>query len=342
MDERIQRVIRKLHEGAPITGGEAEAAFDAVMDGKATDAQIGALLMGLAIRGESVDILAAAARAMRRAAVVIHPKTKGILDTCGTGGDAKGTFNISTTTAFVVAAAGVPVAKHGNRAISSKSGSADVLQALGVNLDLPPERVAACIDEVGIGFLFAPAHHPAMRYAIGPRRELGVRSIFNLLGPLTNPAGADYQLVGVYTEEKLGLMAETLRHLGVKRALVVHGDDGLDEVTTTTTSHAVLMEQGQHLQAFLIDPKAFGIPYADPAALKGGDAEENAAITRAILSGEKGAKRDIVLLNASCALLVAGKAASIPEGIAMAAEAIDSGAAMLVLERLIAFTREQA
>jgi anthranilate phosphoribosyltransferase len=252
------------------------------------------------------------------------------------------TFNISTAVAIVVAACGQPVAKHGNRAVSSRSGSADVLEALGVRLDIPPARVAACIDTVGIGFLFAPGHHPAMKHSSAPRRELGVRSIFNLLGPLTNPAGAEFQILGVYDAGKLELVAGALARLGSGRALIVHGRDGMDEITTTTITDAVLVEGGESPRRFEIDPAAFGIPYAAPEALAGGDAAQNAAILRHILAGQDGAGRDIVLLNAGAALWVTGHADGIPEGIAMAARAIDAGKAEDTLARLAAFTQEDA
>jgi len=336
----IQEAIRGLQKQQLPTGEETEAVFDQIMAGDATPAQIGALLMGLSILGETGTIVAGAARAMRRAATHIHPKMTGLLDTCGTGGDGSSTFNISTTVAVVVAACGQPVAKHGNRAISSRSGSADVLESLGVKLDIAPEKVADCIDEIGLGFLFAPGHHPAMRHAAAPRRELGIRSVFNLLGPLTNPAGADFQVMGVYARDRLELVAEALLQLGVKRALVVHGRDGLDEITTTDITDAVWVEQGQMLRSFEIDPAAFGIPYSTPEALEGGDSTQNAAIMRHILAGQQGAGRDIVLLNAAAALWVAGKADGIPEGLVIAADAIDSGRASATLDALIQFTQK--
>jgi len=276
---------------------------------------------------------------MRSAATMIKPDATQLLDTCGTGGDGASTFNISTTVALLTAACGVPVAKHGNRAISSRSGSADVLEALGVKLDISPEQVAACIDTVGIGFLFAPQCHPAMKYAGPVRREMGVRSIFNLLGPLTNPAYADYQVLGVFAEDKLELVAGALSQLGCQRGLVVHGRDGLDEITTTTITDAIWVEAGQAPHRFEIDPAAFGIPYAAPQALAGGDAATNAAIIRHILTGMKGAGRDIVLLNAAAALWVAGKTPSIAEALSIAAHALDSGKAMQTLDALIAFTQ---
>jgi len=335
----MQQALGLIQSGISINADDAESIFTRIMQGEATDAQIGALLMGLSIRGETADIIAGAARAMRSAATRISPASTGLLDTCGTGGDGASTFNISTTVALVVASCGVPVAKHGNRAISSKSGSADVLEALGVRLDIPPAAVAQCIDQVGIGFLFAPGHHPAMRHAAGPRRELGMRSIFNLLGPLTNPAGAEYQVLGVYARDKLELVADALLQLGVQRALIVHGRDGLDEITSTGITDAVWVEKGQPLRAFEIDPQAFGMPYAASEELAGGDAAHNAGILKAILDGEQGAPRDIVLLNAAAALWVAGRCEGIAAGLSLAAAALDSGAVNKTLEQLIAFTQ---
>jgi len=339
MSITIQQALGLIQSGVSINSDDAETIFGQIMLGKASDAQIGALLMGLSIRGETPEIIAGAALAMRAAATRIKPAAQGLLDTCGTGGSGTSTFNISTTVALVVAACGVPVAKHGNRAISSKSGSADVLEALGVRLDIPAGKVAECIDTIGIGFLFAPGHHPAMKHASGPRRELGMRSIFNLLGPLTNPAGAEYQVLGVFSREKLELVAEALSHLGVRRALVVHGRDGMDEITTTGITDAVWVERDAPLRAFEIDPAAFGMPYADPADLDGGDAQSNAAMLRGILSGRQGAARDIVLLNAAAALWVAGHADGIAPGLRLAAEAIDSGRAQGKLDELVAFTQ---
>ena len=344
-DNAMQNALRMLQAGTSLTESEAEQVFAAIMAGEATPAQTGALMMGLSIRGETPEIVAGAARAMRTAATSIHPKTHHLLDTCGTGGtsaNAVHTFNVSTAVAIVVAACGQPVAKHGNRAVSSRSGSADVLEALGVRLDIPPAKVADCIDAVGIGFLFAPGHHPAMKHASAPRRELGVRSIFNLLGPLTNPAGAEFQVLGVYDSHKLELIAGALSRLGVERALVVHGRDGMDEITTTTITDAVLVEGDQEPRPFEIDPAAFGIPYAVPEALAGGDATENAAILRHIFAGQAGAGRDIVLLNAAAALWITGKVEGIPQGLAMAAEAIDAGKAQATLDKLVAFTNRDA
>ncbi len=339
MSERLRAYLRELQAHRLPDAQSTEAVFRAIMDGELTAAQIAAVLMGLSVLGENADVIEGAARAMRAAAVRIRPKCEGLLDTCGTGGDGASTFNISTTVAFVAAACGVPVAKHGNRAISSKSGSADVLEALGVNIDLGPEQVCRCIERIGIGFLFAPSHHPAMRHAGPVRRELGVRTVFNLLGPLTNPAGAPYQVLGVYAEDRLEPVAEALSRLGARRALVVHGADGLDEITTTTTTHAMLVERDAPPQRFELDPAAFGMPYARPEAIAGGDAATNAAIIRHILAGQHGAGRDIVLLNAAASLWVAGKADGIPVGLELAAQAIDSGRAQEKLESLIAFSR---
>lgn len=335
----IQTAIADTQKGIPLSSKQAETVFNQIMQGQATPAQIGALLMGLSIRGETPELVAGAARAMRSTATKISPKVSGLLDTCGTGGDGASTFNISTTVAIVLAACGVPVAKHGNRAISSKSGSADVLEALGVKLDILPEQVAACVDEVGIGFLFAPQCHPAMKYAGPVRRELAVRSVFNLLGPLTNPAGADYQILGVFAEGKLDLVANALAQLGTKRALIVHGRDGLDEITTTTITDAVWVENGK-THRFEIDPSAFGMPYATPKALEGGDAAFNAEVMKHILAGVQGAGRDIVLLNSAAALWVAGKVESIADGLGLAAKSIDDGKATDTLNALIKFTNQ--
>ena len=336
----VQKTIFDLQTGQEISGKQAEQVFELIMQGEASQAQIGALLLGLSIRGESAEIVAGAARAMRSAATHIHPESEGLLDTCGTGGDGSSTFNISTAVSIVVAACGQSVAKHGNRAMSSKSGAADVLEALGVKLDLSPEKVASCIDEVGIGFLFAPNHHPAMRHAGPVRRELGIRTVFNLLGPLTNPAAAEYQLLGVYSSEKLELVADALKQLGIKRALVVHGRDGLDEITTTGITDAYLIEEGCDIEPFEVDPSAFGMPFATAEALKGGDAAFNAEIIKHIFAGQQGAARDIVLLNAGAALWVTRRAESIGEGIGIAAAAIDTGKATQTLESLARFTQQ--
>jgi len=339
MGDATQRMIRALQAGDEISGEAAERVFTAIMRGDATQAQIAAILMGLSIRGESAAVVAGAAKAMRAAATKITPQATGLMDTCGTGGDGAKTFNISTAVSMVVAACGIPVAKHGNRAMSSKSGAADVLEALGVNLAISPEQVADCIDATGIGFLFAQTLHPAMKHAGPVRRELGVRTVFNLLGPLTNPAGAEYQVLGVFAKDKLELVANALLELGTQRALVVHGRDGLDEITTTDITDAILVQAGEAPIHFEIDPEAFGMPYTIPEALAGDDAATNAAILQHIFAGQQGAGRDIVLLNAAAALWVAGKVDGIGAGIAMAAEAIDSGKVKATLGALISFTQ---
>ena len=340
MSKAITQMIKDLQAGNDITRPATETVFAAIMNGEATASQIAAILTGLSIRGENADVIAGAASAMRAAATTISPKATGLMDTCGTGGDGAKTFNISTAVSIVVAACGVPVAKHGNRAMSSKSGAADVLEALGVNLNISAEKVADCIDKTGIGFLFAQNLHPAMRYAGPVRRELGIRTIFNLLGPLTNPAGAEYQVLGVFSKDKLELVAGALAQLGSKRALIVHGRDGLDEITTTDITDAILIQQGQEPIHFEIDPEAFGMPYTVPEALAGDDAATNAEILKHIFAGQQGAGRDIVLLNAAAALWVAGKVDGIGEGIVMAAKAIDSGKVQQTLDALISFTRK--
>ena len=329
----LRGAIAKVAAGDSLSQEEAAEAFDLVMSGAATPAQIGALVMGLRVRGETVDEIAGAARAMRAKVLTVRAP-EGAIDTCGTGGDGKGTFNISTCAAFVVAGAGVPVAKHGNRAISSRSGSADVLKELGVNIEASPETISRCIAECGLGFMFAPAHHAAMRHVAQVRTELGTRTIFNLLGPLANPAGAKYQIVGVFGKEWVEPIAQVLVLLGTIRAWVVHGSDGLDELTTTGISDVAVVDAGK-VSTFRISPRNAGLPDARPEDLIGGNAVENAAHIRAVLGGLKGPLRDIVLLNAAAALLVAGKASTLREGVALASKSIDSGKALAVLEALV-------
>jgi len=328
----LRGAIAKVAAGKSLSQEEAAEAFDLVMSGAATPVQIGALLMGLRARGETVEEIAGAARAMRAKVLTVRAP-EGAIDTCGTGGDGKGTFNISTCAAFVVAGAGVPVAKHGNRAISSRSGSADVLKELGVNIEASPETISRCIAECGLGFMFAPAHHAAMRHVAQVRTELGTRTIFNLLGPLANPAGAKYQIVGVFGKEWVEPIAQVLALLGTMRAWVVHGSDGLDELTTTGISDVALVDAGK-VSTFRISPRNAGLPDARPEDLTGGNAVKNAAHIRAVLGGLRGPLRDIVLLNAAAALLVAGKAKTLREGVALASESIDSGKALAVLEAL--------
>ncbi|MBN1218092.1 MAG: bifunctional anthranilate synthase component II/anthranilate phosphoribosyltransferase [Anaerolineae bacterium] len=338
----IKTAINKVMNGESLNAEESEAVMMQIMTGEATPAQIGGYLMALRLKGETVAEITGSARAMRRSAIMVKPATppEELVDTCGTGGDGSGTFNISTTAAFVVAGAGQKVAKHGNRAASSKSGSADVLAALGVNLDLTPEQVAAAIDQVGIGFLFAVKHHPAMKHAIGPRRELGVRTIFNALGPLTNPAGALSQIIGVYDESLTELVAKVLGELGSRGAFVMHGHGGLDELTTTGPNRISRLQNGQ-VTTTILDPIELGFNRANPADLLGGTAEENAEITRGILSGKMNStRRDVVVLNAAAALVAAGRADDFPEGIKLANESIDSGAALEVLNRFVGFTQQ--
>jgi len=310
-----------------------------ILSGDVTDAQIGAFMAALATKGETFEELAGAAKAMRRKARRIQASATSIVDTCGTGGDGAKTFNISTTTAFVVAGCGVMVAKHGNRAISSQCGSADLLEVLGVKLDTEPEIVEEAVQEIGIGFLFAPLYHSAMRYAAGARKEVGIRSIFNMLGPLTNPAAANCQLLGVYAPELTEMFAEALKLLGAKRAFIVHGHDGLDEISVCAPTRISELNDGI-IRTYDITPEQFFGEQAEPGDLLGGDPQMNSEITRNILKGEKGPKRDIVLLNAAAALMAAGKAEEFKEGISLAERAIDSGAAAEKLEALVDFTQE--
>ena len=330
----MKEVLAKLLDGQHLTIAEAEAAMDTIMTGEATPAMIGAFLAALRVRGETIDEIAGCARSMRRHALRVEAHHRGMLmDTCGTGGDRTGTFNISTTAAFVVAGAGVPVAKHGNRSVSSQCGSADVLEALGVVIQLKPDQVARCIDEVGIGFLFAPNFHPAMRHAIGPRRELGVRTVFNILGPLTNPAFATHQVLGVYSPALTEVMAHVLREMGSRAAFVVHGADGLDEFSTTGVNRVSHLREGR-VATFDLDPADLGFARATIANLRGGSALANAALCRAILAGEeRGPRRDVVLLNAAAALAVEGGDWRL--GLAQAQDSLDSGAALRTLDALI-------
>ncbi len=328
----LRGAIAKVASGKSLSQDEAVEAFELVMSGAATPAQIGGLLMAMRVRGETVDEIAGATRAMRAKVLPVRAP-EGAIDTCGTGGDGKGTFNISTCTAFVVAGAGVPVAKHGNRAISSRSGSADVLRELGVNIEASPEMISRCIAKCRLGFMFAPAHHAAMRHVAAIRTELSTRTIFNLLGPLANPAGAKFQIVGVFGKEWVEPIAQVLALLGTERAWVVHGSDGLDELTTTGVSDVAVVDDGR-VATFRISPRNAGLPEAKPEDLTGGNAMENAAQICAVLGGLKGPFRDIVLLNAAAALLVAGKAQSLRDGVALAAELIDSGEALAVLDAL--------
>jgi len=332
MDDGLQEVLGKVVEGDRLSAPEARSSFEAIMDGRVPPARLAAFLIGLRMRGETVVEITEFARVMRERVTRIRCDAPVILDTCGTGGDGSATFNISTLAAFVVAAAGVVVAKHGNRSVSSRCGSADLLQGLGVRVDVPVETVERSLREVGLGFLFAPALHGAMRHAAPVRRELGVRTVFNILGPLTNPAGARHQLLGVYDPSRLRLMAEVLKELGGERAMVVHGD-GLDEITLHGPTRVAELRDGRVLERDLT-PEDAGLPRVRLEELAGGEVETNVAIARAVLSGVRGPRRDVVLLNAGAALTVAGRADDLREGVEIAAQAIDSGGAQRVLERL--------
>ena len=333
----IERTLLCEH----LSAAEAEAVMMRIMAGEATPAQIGAYLAGLRAKGETVPEITGFARAMRQHVTAVRPSRQPLIDTCGMGGDGANTFNISTTAALVVAGAGVAVAKHGNRSVSSRCGSADVLQALGVRLDLSPGDVARCIDEVGFGFLYAPMLHPAMKHAIGPRREMGVRTVFNILGPLTNPAGASVQIVGAFARSLIEPLAHVLGELGTDAAYVVHSADGLDELSISAPNYVACLRNGS-VSCFEIDPEGYGFEGATLQEIRGGNATENAQITRDILAGARGPRRDVVLLNAGVAFVVANMARDLHEGIAVAEEAIDSGHARQVLENLIAFTEVAA
>jgi len=338
----MQTLIHKLEAGGSLSRLEAEAAMEEILTGRAAEEAIVALLSALRANGETVEELVGFARAMRRHATAIPcpslPPGDLLVDTCGTGGDALGTFNISTTAAFVVAGAGVRVAKHGNRSFSSKCGSADVLEALGVSLDVSAERVGAAIEQIGIGFLFAPAVHTAMRHAMPARRRLG-RTAFNLLGPLTNPAGARAQVSGVFSAHLVEKLARVLAELGVERALVVHGAGGLDEISLVGETKVGDVQNGA-VRFYEVTPEEFGLARAPLEAISGGDAAHNAALLRSVLAGERGPRRDIVVANAAAALVAAGRANDFLEGARLAAESIESGAARTKLDALIAFTRK--
>jgi len=336
MADDLKALIAKVATGASLTRGEAASAFDNMMSGEATPSQMGGLLMGLRVRGETVDEITGAVAVMRAKMLSVKAPPDAI-DVVGTGGDASGSFNISTCAAFIVAGVGLPVAKHGNRALSSKSGAADVLQALGVKIDLNPEQVSGCIREAGIGFMFAPMHHPAMKN-VGPTRvELGTRTIFNLLGPLSNPAGVKRQMVGTFSKYWVEAMAEVLKNLGSEAVWVVHGSDGLDEITTSGPSSVAALEDGK-IRVFEITPEDAGVKRVKPEALRGGDADFNAKALLDVLKGKVGPFRDVSVINAAAALIVAGKAKNLKEGAALAAKSIDSGEAEGRLDRLIAMS----
>ncbi len=330
--------LYKICSREDLTEAEMSQMISEIFSGDITDAQIGAFMGALATKGETFEELAGAARAMRKKSVRIETMGTDVVDTCGTGGDGANTFNISTTTAFVVAGCGITVAKHGNRSVSSQCGSADLLEALGVNIDVDPEVVEEAIAEIKIGFMFAPRFHGAMKYAANARKQIGLRSIFNMLGPLTNPAAANCQLLGVYAPELTEMFASALKLLGAKRAMVVHGHDGLDEISVCAPTRVSELKDNR-VSTYDITPETFFGRIADPEEIKGGDPAANAAITRGVLSGEKGGKRDVVLINAAAALVAVGRAANIQAGIVMAEAAIDSGAALEKLDALVDFTQ---
>lgn len=338
----IQEAIKKLAHHQNLSREEAQAAMQNIMSGQATAAQIGAYLMGLRTKGETVEEITGSAAVMRE---VAHPaviESQNVIDTCGTGGDGTNTFNISTTVAFVAAGAGIPVAKHGNRSVSSQSGSADVLSALGVNINLTPEQAAQCIDEIGIGFMFAPHFHPAMKYAVGPRKELGIRTIFNILGPLTNPADTKRQVMGVFDPALTETLAHVLRALGAEHVYVVHGAGGLDELSTIGLNRISHLHHGE-IRTYDLDPTEFGLHQASIDQLQGGTPEENAEITREVLAAQGTlAQREIVILNAAAALVVGGVCDNLKDGVEKAAEIIESNAGLDKLDALIEFTQQFA
>src|ERR1700704_2226412 len=333
MDD-LKSIIGKVATGATLSRDEAASAFDSMMSGEATPSQMGGLLMALRVRGETVDEITGAVSAMRAKMLRVKAPADAV-DVVGTGGDGSGSVNVSTCASFIVAGAGVPVAKHGNRALSSRSGAADVLASLGVKIDLSPDQVGRCVQEAGIGFMFAPAHHPAMKN-VGPTRvELATRTIFNLLGPLSNPAGVKRQMVGVFSRHWVQPLAQVLKNLGSDSVWVVHGSDGLDEITLTGPTSVAALEGG-NIRSFAVTPEDAGLARAGPGSLRGGDADANAAALNGVLEGKVGAFRDVALLNAAAGLVVAGRAKELKQGFALAAKSIDSGEAEGRLDRLIA------
>lgn len=340
----IKDAIARVVTGKDLTEAQMIDVMGQIMSGEATDAQIGSFITALRMKGEAIDEIVGAVRVMREKATFIDTGVDTaagdlLMDIVGTGGDGSGTFNVSTTTAFVVAGAGIPVAKHGNRAISSSCGSADVLEALGVDLSMPPEKVSACVKNVGIGFLFAPMLHGAMKYAIGPRREMGIRTVFNILGPMTNPAGANVQLTGVFARELTSVVAEVLGRLGMKRTLVVWGEGNMDEMTITGTSHVADAHDGQ-VDTYTVEPEDVGLSRSSVEAIKGGKTvEESAGMVREVLGNAAGARLDMVLLNAGASFMAAGQVADIKAGVERAREIISSGAALEKLDKLAAFCR---
>ncbi len=337
----MRRELEKVIEKQDLKQEEMERVITVIMEGEATPSQIAGFLIALRSKGETVAEITGAARVMRKKAARVITQRRGLVDLCGTGGDGLNTFNISTTAAFVVAGAGLPVAKHGNRSVSSSCGSADVLEELGVNLNLSPEAVGYCLDKIGLGFLYAPVFHRAMKHAVKPRRELGVRTVFNLLGPLTNPAEAEYQLLGVYDEKLTEPLARVLKNLGVRGALVVHGLEGLDEISITNKTKITVLREGK-ITGYYLDPGKLGLPTAALEEIAAGDAAENAAAVREVLAGKQGPRRNIVLLNAAGALLAAGRAGDFSQGLELAAQIIDEGLARKKLQQLIDLSRKLA
>jgi len=333
----IKEGIEKIVLRQNLTESEMSDCMREIMDGRATQAQIAAFITALRMKGETVDEISGAVRVMREKSIKIHTEQKVVLDTCGTGGDSAHTANISTISAFVASGAGITVAKHGNRSVSSRCGSADVLKALGVNIEASPEIVERCLNEIGIAFIFAPIFHPAMKHAIGPRREIGIRTIFNILGPLTNPAGARFQLLGVYDPGLTDVLAMVLQRFGSERAMVVHGD-GLDEISISGNTKVSELKDGK-VQNYLLDPERYGFKKRPIVSIKGGEPEENAKIMLSVLRGEESPVYDATLMNAGAAIMIAGRANNFKEGIEMAKESIRSGKAMEKLNKLIQFTR---
>jgi anthranilate phosphoribosyltransferase len=333
----MQSAIKAVTDHQNLSADEMATVMRLIMTGEATPAQVGGFLIGLRMKGETVEEVAAAAGVMRELSTRVEVEPEQLVDTCGTGGDASGSFNISTASAFVVAAAGARVAKHGNRSVSSKSGSADVLEAAGVNLELSPEQVAACVNDIGVGFMFAPMHHSAMKHAIGPRREMAVRTIFNVLGPLTNPAGALNQVLGVFSNDWVEPLAHVLQQLGSKHVLVVHADDGLDEISIGSTTHITELKDGA-ITSYTVQPEDFGMQRADLSAIRAEDAADSLRIIRSVLANEAGPAKDIVCLNAGAAIYAAGKADSLAEGVGLARQVIANGEAAAKLDQLIAAT----
>ncbi|MBM4446583.1 MAG: anthranilate phosphoribosyltransferase [Chloroflexi bacterium] len=333
----IKEAIVTLVSGRSLATDEAAKVMEEIMEGEATPAQFGAFVTALRLKGETVDEIVGLSRTMRAKAIPVS--TDGlVVDTCGTGGDGSHTFNISTAAAFVAAGAGLKIAKHGNRAMSSQCGSADVLEALGVKIDLNAEQVQRCLKEIGIGFMFAPVFHPAMKYAAAPRREIGIRTVFNILGPLTNPAGAKAQVLGVGDESLIEKLALVLQGLGCQHALLVHGEDGLDEITITGKTHVCELKN-DHIERYIVSPEDFGLPRASSGSIKGGDVKANAELLRNTISGTLGSQRDVVLMNAAAALVAGDKVETLQQGVAMAKEVIDNGSAAAKLDQLIEFSR---